>query len=302
MVFQFQNGCSGRREELAKVLEKVAVIGLSATGVHHFSPGRRQEERMKHLPAGKSCLGFFSASRRTAAHYWEEMGLAHATPVGAGKTDATPVEVGGALVTKADRTNMEAVETVDAFLGKKIMLLVLHWPPPEKNDDAEDYWGKNPGRKTKKLLAQKYLSDIGVLEFENLDEPSACRGKDGFGVEGKWVFVPGLGNDLCLSPTGVDKGSAVRALLRSFSQNRGGALRNDQLAVFGDAQNDVELFGTTMTVPSSNNGNTLEDGTAYRPAVRVAMPDAAAMLKSDATEIAMVSAVLEKIIEARKMG
>ena len=86
------------------------------------------------------------------------------------------------------------------------------------------------------------------------------------------------------------------------------AVPNEAIAVFGDAGNDIELFG----MQRSKHGYELEplvitgsipsaSGPPYRPAVRVAMPWANdALLIKDSTEVASCDVVFDKIIQAKR--
>ena len=87
----------------------------------------------------------------------------------------------------------------------------------------------------------------------------------------KHVHVPGLGPEIDISPIGVNKGSAIKVLLQDTEGHLGVSSDGSgaDIAVFGDAGNDIELFG----MKRDQTGGMLEPlGLDFRPAVRVAMP------------------------------
>lgn len=110
-----------------------------------------------------------------------------------------------------------------------------------------------------------------------------------FHVVAKHVHVPGMGPEIDIVPGNTNKGTGVLSYIAHCAGTT--SLEKDTLevAVFGDAGNDIELFGSS-------------DGT-FRPAVRVAMPwTNAPRLMQDATICAKMHSVLAKIYEAQSNG
>lgn len=143
------------------------------------------------------------------------------------------------------------------------------------------------------LNMQSWFQDQGLLTFA---EPAKrCSNGEGQGVVCKHVHVPGIGPEIDISPSGVNKGSAIAKLLADVRGNLGVDAdgTGEQVAVFGDAANDVELFGMRRDA----TGEALEPlGLGYRPAVRVAMPWANdRLLTADANIISTCDRVFAEI-------
>lgn len=142
---------------------------------------------------------------------------------------------------------------------------------------------------------QKWLHECQLLSFAEPQRKSS--GRSDIAVC-KHVQVPGIGPEIDISPLGVNKGSAMVKLLADPEGNLGvAAAGSDALAVFGDAANDVELFGMARNAA----GTELEPlAQGYRPAIRVAMPWANDdLLLKDSNVQATVDRVLEAILSAR---
>lgn len=155
------------------------------------------------------------------------------------------------------------------------------------------------------LNAQAWLHESALLEFGEPCRLSSGGPSSNFEVICKHVHVPGIGPEIDISPVGVNKGSAIVAYLES--EFKDAFVPNEAIAVFGDAGNDVELFGMKRFADGSRLEPLFDDKTGiggryagYRPSVRVAMPWANdELLTKDATEVAKVHVVLEKMAEAK---
>ena len=142
------------------------------------------------------------------------------------------------------------------------------------------------------LRLQQWLQRCGLLHFDDAGGKKASG--EGDGVVCKHVHVPGLGPEIDISPVGVNKGSAIAKMLSDTEQHLGVACHGShQIAVFGDAGNDIELFG----MKRDRTGAALEPlGLDFRPAIRVAMPWANdALLLEDANVVATMDVVLRDI-------
>ena len=125
------------------------------------------------------------------------------------------------------------------------------------------------------LSLQAWLGEAGLLTFA---AAGGLSNGEGDGCVCKHVHVPGMGPEIDVSPAGVNKGSAILKLLDDPLRHLGVDCNADgsDIAVFGDAGNDVELFGMKRDA----TGQALEPlypdtGGAeikYRPAIRCAMP------------------------------
>eukprot|EP00927_Polykrikos_kofoidii_P010730 TRINITY_DN14525_c0_g1_i1.p1 TRINITY_DN14525_c0_g1~~TRINITY_DN14525_c0_g1_i1.p1 ORF type:complete len:312 (+),score=60.53 TRINITY_DN14525_c0_g1_i1:316-1251(+) len=143
------------------------------------------------------------------------------------------------------------------------------------------------------LALQGWLQSTDLLRFS--DATGRCSNAAGDGVVGKHVHVPGIGPEFDISPAGVNKGSAIAKILQDVQGNLGVESEGtgDDVAVFGDAGNDIELFGMMRNA----SGDALEPlGLGFRPALRVAMPWANdQLLLQDANVVATMDRVLERI-------
>jgi len=93
-----------------------------------------------------------------------------------------------------------------------------------------------------------------------------------------------IGPEIDISPTGINKGSAVIAYLENaFATDE--RPMNQHIAAFGDALNDMELFAFPTRQP------------IHRPIVRVAMPGRShEAIETDATHVAECHEVFQRII------
>lgn len=162
------------------------------------------------------------------------------------------------------------------------------------------------------LLGQSWLHENGLVQFSGASErKSNGQPSKNFKVVCKHVHVPGIGPEIDFSPAGVNKGSAIIKMLRKPMdlglkdlQMKDLLVReNMAIAVFGDAGNDIELFGMKRTI----GGDQLEplehatSGGVYRPGIRVSMPWANdKLLLADANMHAEVHVVLSGIVKALK--
>jgi len=160
------------------------------------------------------------------------------------------------------------------------------------------------------LFAQSWLHENKLVRYLGAGEKkSNGQPSKSFEVVCKHVHVPGIGPEIDFSPAGVNKGSAIIKMLRNPRDLGLGDLHmkdllvneNMAIAVFGDAGNDIELFGMKRTV----SGDRLEplehtpDCGVYRPGIRVSMPWANdKLLIADANIHAEVHVVLCGIVEA----
>ena len=146
-----------------------------------------------------------------------------------------------------------------------------------------------------KLDTQAWLHAAALLDFD--DATTRLSNGEGPGVVCKHVHVPGLGPEIDISPSGVNKGSAIMKLLAGAAQHLGVEASDSEIAVFGDAGNDIELFG----MKRDRSGDALEPlGLSYRPAIRCAMPWANDdLLRGDANVIAGVDSVLRQIVHEK---
>ncbi|CAD7925917.1 unnamed protein product [Amoebophrya sp. A120] len=132
---------------------------------------------------------------------------------------------------------------------------------------------ETPAAKEVRLLrAQAFLQAEGILDFGQHGAERLGNGV-GEGVVCKHVHVyqgyPGIGPEIDISPDGVNKGSAIRKFLEAGAGENTGTAKT--VAVFGDAGNDLELFGVKRG-PSAELLPLFQDGFDYRPKIRVAMP------------------------------
>jgi len=160
------------------------------------------------------------------------------------------------------------------------------------------------------LFAQSWLHENELVRYPCPGErKSNGQPSESFEVVCKHVHVPGIGPEIDFSPAGVNKGSAIIKMLRNPRDlgledlHMKDLLKNENMAiaVFGDAGNDIELFGMRRTV----SGDQLEplehipDVGVYRPGIRVSMPWANdELLVGDANIRSEVHVVLSGIIEA----
>ena len=146
-----------------------------------------------------------------------------------------------------------------------------------------------------KLDTQSWLHAATLLQFD--DAAARLSNGEGEGVVCKHVHVPGLGPEIDISPSGVNKGSAIMKLLAATAEHLCVEASDREIAVFGDAGNDIELFG----MKRDRTGDALEPlGLNYRPAIRCAMPWANdELLLADANVVATVDSVLQRIAEER---
>ncbi|CAD7974953.1 unnamed protein product [Amoebophrya sp. A25] len=172
--------------------------------------------------------------------------------------------------------------------------------------------GLEPAERTSRLLrAQTFLDNKKLLQFPAAKtELGNGRGST---VVCKHVHVPGIGPEIDISPAGVNKGSAIRAFLEDFYHGAGKLPDNDAIAVFGDAGNDLELFGIKRLhmAPGHCEENSeptihvmpvapLFEDYDYRPSIRVAMPWANdELLMEEATAICSVDKILRRIVDAK---
>lgn len=143
------------------------------------------------------------------------------------------------------------------------------------------------------LAAQSWLQEQGLLSFASTTQLSNGTPSSRFAVICKHVHVPGIGPEIDMSPAGVNKGAAIRHYLDHVAEE----FENDNIAVFGDAGNDLELFGRRRG--SDGQLEPLPEFPGFRPALRVAMPWANDdLLLKDATRHAPVHVVLEEISDS----
>merc|ERR1711879_417 len=118
------------------------------------------------------------------------------------------------------------------------------------------------------LAMQTLLHEQGLLIFD--DPPGRLSNGASTKTVCKHVHVPGMGPEIDISPIGINKGSAIMKLLADTRSTLGiEPVQNEEIAVFGDAANDVELFGRKRN--SAGTGlEPLEFN--HRPGIRVAMP------------------------------
>jgi hypothetical protein len=168
------------------------------------------------------------------------------------------------------------------------------------------------------LEVQTWLHGEGLIGFptsEGFRVPqrklsSGAKGLLGYDVVCKHVHVPGLGPEIDVSPAGVNKGSAMLRLMENPVETLGidfggeaASGRNNvgsTMAVFGDAANDVELFGMRRS-PSGNKleplPGTEESKSFFRPPVRCAMSWANdTLLMRDATVLSKMHEVLREML------
>eukprot|EP00392_Amoebophrya_sp_AT5.2_P015112 g15303.t1 len=245
------------------------------------------------------------SSRRTADAFLRRMGL---------------MDDRGAILSFGGKNNPPA-GYLRTLGGCDVLSLVILFP-----DGASD-----EVRKRRQLAAQRFLEGKQLLRFG--DGVAAGQLANGVGekVVCKHVHVPGIGPEIDISPTGVNKGTAVTKYLawrrsdvasrkphsRPESPKAATGSRQEGLgiAVFGDAGNDLELFGVKRAgsgagqalVPLFGGGGVEEAEGAeveeknFRPIIRAAMPWANdALLLQDANIVDTVDKVLERIIDAKK--
>eukprot|EP00656_Telonema_subtile_P036366 TRINITY_DN40350_c0_g1_i1.p1 TRINITY_DN40350_c0_g1~~TRINITY_DN40350_c0_g1_i1.p1 ORF type:complete len:363 (+),score=68.13 TRINITY_DN40350_c0_g1_i1:146-1234(+) len=172
------------------------------------------------------------------------------------------------------------------FAGSSSRILSLLVLFPEGTTDAQ------------LIETQQWLTSKGLFEFPD----SARKGSGVLGDQAccKHVHVPGLGPEIDISPLGVNKGSAITVLLEDAKTHLEVDYQgNHQIAVFGDAGNDIELFGMRQ----NSDGTGLEPlANGFRPVVRVAMPWANdALLTKDANVICTVDVVLAEIMKTQSL-
>ena len=183
-----------------------------------------------------------------------------------------------------------------------LMLMPKSVVPPDASSEQAD-------KAMKRMLmdVQSWLDKSGLLSFDDASR-SLSNGTPSadFSVVCKHVHVPGIGPEVDISPVGINKGSAIVAFLEAEFGSR--VVPNSAMAVFGDAGNDVELFGMKRTVDGSTLEPLFADSgsgsySAYRPSMRVSMPWANdALLMADATVQARAHVVLEKIVQDKQCG
>lgn len=144
------------------------------------------------------------------------------------------------------------------------------------------------------LDLQQWLQTNELLQFG--DATKLLSNGTGPGVVCKHLHVPGLGPEIDISPAGINKGSAISRLLTNPLESLGVncSAGGSEIAVFGDAGNDVELFGMKRNA----TGTALEPlGPDFRPSIRVAMPWANdGLLIQDANVQATCDKVLAAIV------
>jgi len=155
----------------------------------------------------------------------------------------------------------------------------------------------NPTDEDVLLQMQQWLNQHELLRFPN-GGATKCNGLTEE-VCSKHVHVPGLGPEIDITPVGVNKGSSIAKLMEDTKGHLGVEfVDGDGIAVFGDAGNDIELFGRQR----SEDGQTLEPlkGVNFRPQIRVAMPWANdPLLKLDANIVTTFDTVVRAIYEAK---
>eukprot|EP00746_Dinoflagellata_sp_MGD_P076366 gnl/MRDRNA2_/MRDRNA2_30760_c0_seq1.p1 gnl/MRDRNA2_/MRDRNA2_30760_c0~~gnl/MRDRNA2_/MRDRNA2_30760_c0_seq1.p1 ORF type:complete len:538 (-),score=118.06 gnl/MRDRNA2_/MRDRNA2_30760_c0_seq1:18-1430(-) len=204
------------------------------------------------------------------------------------------------------------------FINEKdnvLSFLILFAKGTTKAPDARIHEWENEIVQVKRWLLKQGLMDFGESKASLLERPGALEAER-FKVVCKNVHVPGMAPEIDVSPTGVNKGSAVMKFLEDFMKKRNAQVKNGHVAVFGDAENDIELFGKKK----SSSGSTLvqhpdlylpqihaskEDVHSkklipFDPAVKVAMPWANELLISAATHTAKCSAIFSEIMNAKQ--
>lgn len=166
--------------------------------------------------------------------------------------------------------------------GSSILSFLMLLPKDTSTDDL--------------LAMQSWLQEADLLQFTSPKE--RCSNGAGKGVICKHVHVPGIGPEIDISPSGVNKGSAIALMLKDANSSLGVDVDHHEghsVAVFGDAGNDVELFGMRR----DSAGSALEPlGLGYRPQIRVAMPWANdELLLKDANVVSTMDRVLARIHE-----
>jgi len=156
----------------------------------------------------------------------------------------------------------------------------------------------NPAEEESLVLMQMWLNKHNLLTYAN--GGSSKSNGQAETVCSKHVHVPGLGPEIDITPVGVNKGSSIAKLLEDTKAHLGVEVGDgDGIAVFGDAGNDIELFGRQR----SQDGQSLESlqGVDFRPQIRVAMPWANdPLLKLDANIVTTVNKVMLAIYEAKR--
>jgi hydroxymethylpyrimidine pyrophosphatase-like HAD family hydrolase len=174
-------------------------------------------------------------------------------------------------------------------MGDDILSFLMMFPRVDSVD---------PGPEPRLLDAQAWLDRNGLLTFADAERALTNGGPSAaFAVVCKHVHVPGIGPEIDISPVGVNKGSAIVTYLQAQFAS---AVPNEHIAVFGDAGNDIELFGMKRT-KSGADLEPLFEQLQYRPVVRVAMPWANdELLVRDSTEQASCSEIFDKIIREQQ--
>jgi len=185
------------------------------------------------------------------------------------------------MLTEADIDWMQFPQLVEQ--ADNILSFLVMFPDPSDEDVL--------------LQMQQWLDKHDLLKFPN-GGVTKCNGLTEE-VCSKHVHVPGLGPEIDITPVGVNKGSSIAKLLEDTKGHLGVEVGpDDGIAVFGDAGNDIELFGRQRSL----DGQTLEPlkGVNFRPQIRVAMPWANdPLLMHDANIVTTVDKVMLAIYEAK---
>lgn len=204
------------------------------------------------------------------------------------------------------------------FINEKdnvLSFLILFAKGATKNaPDARIQEWENEMVQVKRWLRKKELMNFGEDNGSLLEKPGALEAEH-FKVVCKNVHVPGMAPEIDVSPAGVNKGSAVMKFLEDFMKKRNTQVKNEHIAVFGDAENDIELFGkrkcssgSTLVqhpdlylpqIQSSKEDVDCKKRIPFDPVVKVAMPWANELLISAATHKAKCSAIFSEIMNAK---
>lgn len=143
------------------------------------------------------------------------------------------------------------------------------------------------GDKTKQGDAKKHAQDWLVREgLFTFDEGSSEGKNKRLRVVCRHVGAStAIGPEIDMSPSGVNKGSAVETFLaRMNSEEKREYVENEDVAACGDADNDLALFGNRES---------------YEPVVRLAMPKrSTANLQAKATHVGECHEVFDRIDNA----
>merc|ERR1712086_286326 len=143
-------------------------------------------------------------------------------------------------VSKVSEQEMEWVDGA-AFADPELQVLSVLLLLPEGISEQEI------------LGLQQWLHRADLIHFTD-GGAAKCSGEhQELQVCCKHVHVPGMGPEIEISPMGVNKGAAIMQLLKDTKSTLGvdwdaAADGGASIAVFGDARNDVELFGRQTSV------------------------------------------------------